>query len=54
VTADKPTARPVQRRTEPPWALHEAITNDPVHVRDYRTANQPAHRGTRRTNHKGQ
>jgi len=48
MSEDKPTGRPVKRPTEPPWALHEAITNDPAHVRDYRTTKPPANTAKRR------
>lgn len=47
IAGDKPTARPAKRPTEPPWALHEAITNDPAHRRDYRTTKQPTNRSKR-------
>ncbi|MEC3976249.1 hypothetical protein [Amycolatopsis sp. H20-H5] len=42
MTESKPTGRPTSAPAEKPWALHDAITNDPVHQRDYRTTPKPA------------
>jgi hypothetical protein len=47
-TDDKPVARPAKPVTEPAWALHDAITADPAHRRDYRTAKQPTAKRTTR------